>query len=102
MTVNNSGLYRIADLVASYGSTKSRLVDFLELFRGDKKLTKNEIKDQLGVDQKVFEKDVSRLKDVGLLHGERIDGDYHYYLSYEAFNTWLKTLKDPVYNLLKR
>ncbi len=98
----NSGLRRVAGLIATHQKTKNRIVNFLELFRGDKRLTAADIKEALGVDQKVFEKDVGRLKEIGLLHGERTNGNYHYYLSYEAFNTWLKTVRDPVYNLLKR
>jgi DNA-binding transcriptional regulator PaaX len=57
---------------------------------------------ELGTSQKTFERDVSRLRSIGLLHGKHTGNEYRYYVSYEGFSIWLKTLRDLIYSLTKR
>jgi len=96
------GLERIAALVTPHDATRKRLVQFMNLFRYKPNYTAEEIMKELNIGKKVFEHDVSKLRLIGLLHGERSSDKYRYYLSYEGFGTWLKTLRDIAYSLTKR
>ena len=68
----------------------------------NKPLTKTELIQACGLNEKMFEYLLTRLRHYRLIWGEKIAGEHRYYLDPNAFHTRIDTLfVDPVKHLVK-
>jgi DNA-binding IclR family transcriptional regulator len=81
-----------------------QVIAILHAFYPDNKpLTKEELLRETKLKKKMFEYLLTRLRHYRLIWGEKIGGEYRYYLDPNAFHTRLDTLfVDPIKNLVKR
>ena len=95
------GVEKLCKLLSS--RIPDQIEQFILLLRENQGLTKKEIMESLAISEKQFKNIAKKLREIGLLYTRRDKNNVaHYYLSYEGFSYWLKTLRDSVYNLLKR
>jgi len=96
------GLKELCQLLSIYPDMQKRIQEFILCLREGPK-TKKEIMEELVISEKQFKRIARKLREIGLLHNYRDENNIaHYFLSYEGFSTWLKMLRDTIYNLLKR
>lgn len=96
------GLKDVAKLFSNDGGTQQNIVDLL-MIMGDRKMTFEEIIDELDFKERYLRFLISKLKPFRLLMGEHIGDEYYYYLSYEGFSTFIKSkFGDAIYGLTRR
>lgn len=100
------GTERIAALVASREEVVRRITRLIELWRYKRYYTLDEICDELNTTERTARDDIGRLRKIGLVMGENIDGVYRYRLSYDGFKVWIKEFTkkvlDPVQKMAAR
>ncbi len=97
------GLEKLVQLLSIYPDMQQRIIEFIYYLRDNPYATKAEIKEALAISEKQFNNVARKLREIGLLKNRRDENNIaHYYLSYDSFTYWLKTLRDSVYNILKR
>jgi hypothetical protein len=101
-SVTYMGLSDVAGLVTNDPKTKERIVFLLNLL-GKRQLSLKRILENVEYNERYLRFLITKLRGIRLLMGERRGKEYHYYLSYESFTTYLKTkYSDAIYNLVKR
>lgn len=100
------GTERVAALVASREEVIRRIAQLIELWRYKRYYTLDEICEELGTTERTAQDDIGRLRRIGLVMGEKVDGVYSYRLSYDGFKIWLKEftkkILDPIQKMVTK
>lgn len=96
------GLEDVARLVTNDHKTQKNVIHLLTVL-GKRVLTFEQLLEKTEYNERYLRFLITKLRSIRLIMGERREGEYIYYLSYESFSTYLKTkYSDAIYNLVKR
>lgn len=96
------GTERVAALVANREEVVQRIARLIELWRYKRYYSLDEICKELGTTERTARDDIGRLRKIGLVMGEKIEGVYCYRLSYGGFKVWLKEFRKKVLDPIQK